>query len=524
MAEQGPFSNQNLSGKYLLGALLGEGGSGVVYQARHLLLNRQQAIKILLPHHFTNPKFRQRFLLEAQTLATFDHPNIVHVDDFGVEGTLAYLVMPYISKGTLQSILKQQGALPLAVVARYLKQICSALDYAHARNVAHLDLKPLNLLLHDDGQLLLSDFGLARLVEQGAIQGGTSLLQGTPHYMAPEHWSGTPGPQSDLYALGVMLYQMLTGHLPFDADGVLAIGYRHATQQHPPLRASRPELPETLDAVLSKVLAKKPEGRYHLASDLWADFQTTLETSASSSMTTQVMTIAATHEGREFLSKVAEADRRDSSRSSRISITAFQHYLHGVRFPATREQLLAQAQKNNAPPNMIARLEELDENYKFHNASDVMMGYAYHRYLHGVRYPATRTHLLEHARKNEAPSKFLSRLQALSETDVFANPEAVMRSSRPEYEEKVEALAGEEVLLTAPTLIPESRRSSANPVRVTEFAHYLHGVRYPATNMQLLEVARRNNAPPNMIARLEELPEQVFASASEVMRRFAQRA
>src|SRR5215469_5169235 len=138
MVEPGPLTNQKLSERYLLGNLLGQGGFGAVYTAYHLLLNRPQAIKILLEQHFTSPKFRERFIREAQTLAALDQPNIVHVDDFGIDGNRAYLVMPYIGGGTLQAILKgQHKPLGLDVVWRYLELICAALDYAHARNVAH---------------------------------------------------------------------------------------------------------------------------------------------------------------------------------------------------------------------------------------------------------------------------------------------------------------------------------------------------------------------------------------------------
>lgn len=273
MAEQGPLSNHTLGGKYVLGELLGQGGFGAVYQARHSLLNRQQAIKILLEQHFTSPKFRERFLREAQTLAALDHPNIVHVDDFGFEDNRAYLVMPYIGGGSLQSLLRQRGPLSLEEATRSLEQICAALDYAHARNIVHLDLKPLNLLLHEDGRLLLSDFGLAHLMEQGAIEGSTSLQFGTPSYMAPEHLQGQPERRSDLYALGIMLYQMLTLRVPFEGSNAAAIMLKHLTEPPPPLRTLRPDLPPDLDSVLATALAKQPEARFQSAGALLAAFK-----------------------------------------------------------------------------------------------------------------------------------------------------------------------------------------------------------------------------------------------------------
>ncbi len=165
MLKQGPLTGQTLGGKYLLGELLGKGGFGAVYKAENQMLHRQQAVKVLLEEHFNDEKFRDRFLREARTLGALDHASIVHVDDIGLEGNLIYLVMPYISGGTLQDILKaRSGPLGVDEVTRYLEQICSALGYAHAQGVVHLDLKPLNLLVHRDGRLLLSDFGLAHLM------------------------------------------------------------------------------------------------------------------------------------------------------------------------------------------------------------------------------------------------------------------------------------------------------------------------------------------------------------------------
>ncbi len=274
MAVPGPLSGHTLGEKYLLGALIGQGGFGVVYQAQHTLLGRPQAIKILLEQHFTNPKFRERFLREARTLATLDHGNILPVHDFGIEQDRAYLVMPYIAGGTLESMLRgSQRPMGLGAIWRCLEQICLALDYAHTRNVAHLDLKPGNLLVHEDGRLLLSDFGLAHLMEQGAVEGSTSLQFGTPAYMAPEHLQGHPERRSDVYAVGVIVYQMLTGRMPFEGSTPAIIMVKQLNEPPPPLRAARPDLPPSLEDVLNKALAKDPNLRYQTAGALLADFK-----------------------------------------------------------------------------------------------------------------------------------------------------------------------------------------------------------------------------------------------------------
>jgi serine/threonine protein kinase len=281
MAEQGPLSGQTVGNKYWVGDLLGAGGFGVVYRAQHIHLQRQQAIKVLLEHHFLKSEFRTRFLREARIVAALDHPYIIHLDDFWVEPTCAYLVMPFISGGTLQDILqKQQSFLDLGRVISYLEYICAALDYAHARGVAHLDLKPLNLLMHEDGRLLLSDFGLAHLMKQGAIEGGTSLSFGTPHYMAPEHIRGKPERRSDLFSLGVILYQMLVGRRPFQGLPPEAVMLKNITEWPSPPRAFRSELPQEVEDVVGKALAKQPEQRYQTAGDLLAAFKKALATPA----------------------------------------------------------------------------------------------------------------------------------------------------------------------------------------------------------------------------------------------------
>jgi|GEM_PF-2943560 len=264
-------------GNYRLIRLLGKGGFGEVYQAEHQLLRREQAIKILLESHFSDPAFRQRFITEAQILAKLDHPNIVHVDGLGMQENMIYLVMPYIGGGTLQDLLRKRTTpLPLAEVSRYLEDTCAALGYAHQRGVVHLDLKPGNLLLHEDGRLLLSDFGLAHLIKEGAVQGGASLAFGTPFYMAPEHLHGLPDPRSDLYALGVILFQMLSGRHPFDGSTPEAVIVKHLMEPPPLVRAIRPDLPLELEAVLGKALAKSPDMRYQTAGDLLADVKAAL--------------------------------------------------------------------------------------------------------------------------------------------------------------------------------------------------------------------------------------------------------
>lgn len=261
-------------GPYRLTRRLGVGGFGEVYEAEHRLLQQKRAIKLLLEQHFHDPKHRERFLREARTLSALEHPNILPVLELGETGDLFYLVMPFYSRGTLSDLLKGHVTpLSLGEVERYLAQICAALGYAHARNVVHLDLKPDNMLLHEDGRLVLSDFGLAHLIKQGRLEAGTSASWGTPHYMAPEHIRGEPELRSDLYALGIILYQLLTNQRPFTGKTPEAIMMQQLLEAPPPLRAARLDAPAALEAVIQQALEKQAENRYQTAGALLIAFR-----------------------------------------------------------------------------------------------------------------------------------------------------------------------------------------------------------------------------------------------------------
>jgi serine/threonine protein kinase len=267
MPESSPLKGEKLGGKYLLNHVLGQGAFGAVYHAQHLFLLREQAVKVLLEQHFNDAGFRGRFTREARILASLNNEHIVHVDDSGIDNQRAYLVMPYLKGGTLHQLLRRRGPLPPEEIDTYLAHICAGLRYAHEHNVIHLDLKPANLLFDDDGHLLLSDFGLAHMVREGAVEGGKSLSLGTPYYMAPEQVHGTPDHRSDLYAVGVILYQMLTGRVPFDGNPYSAI-HKMMNEPHPLLRVVSPGLPDALEGFIAKALAKKAEGRFQSVTEL----------------------------------------------------------------------------------------------------------------------------------------------------------------------------------------------------------------------------------------------------------------
>ena len=253
-------------GKYTLESQLGEGGMAAVYLSRHPQFDRPVAIKILPPTIGQDPSFRARFEREGRTIASLNHPNIIRIYDIDEADGLFYMVMDLLPGGTLESRLRQ-GGLDRKWSTDVIVRMAEALEYAHSRGVIHRDIKPSNILLDADGQPVLADFGIARLV-QGEGDGNLTaagMVMGTPAYMAPEQLSGgQPDARSDIYALGVVLYQLLSGRAPFTGD-TMAIVTAHLTKQPQALRELVADLPAALDAVVLQALAKQPEHRFKSA-------------------------------------------------------------------------------------------------------------------------------------------------------------------------------------------------------------------------------------------------------------------
>src|SRR5579859_81692 len=258
-------------GSYELVRRLGEGGMAQVYLARDVRLGREVAVKVLDQHLAAQTGFRERFLREAQVAAKLDHPNIVPLFDFGEADYLWYLVMPYVSGGSLQDVLRR-APLSVGEVVTYGAQIADALDYAHQRHVVHRDVKPANMLIHADGRVMLSDFGLAKILDKSARRAAPRAHPdaGTPEYMAPEQIEGRTDERSDIYGLGVVLYLLLTGHLPFtgSTSGVVMEGHLYRLPEQP--RTLNPAVTPAVQNVVLRALAKHPDDRYQRASDLGA--------------------------------------------------------------------------------------------------------------------------------------------------------------------------------------------------------------------------------------------------------------
>lgn len=266
--QEDPLIGRQLA-NYEIERVIGHGGMAVVYFGRDIKLNRPAAIKVIDPRFRDQPNYTGRFLQEARMVASWRHEHILQIyyaDDekFLDLGQLFFFAMEYIDGQNLAEILaqlvKQHGAVPAAEVLKYGRAIAEALDYAHAHGVIHRDVKPANTLVSKDGRVVLSDFGLALEVQQGSI----GEVFGSAHYIAPEQArrSSDAVPQSDLYSLGVILYEMLTGVVPFDDPSPTSVALQHITLPPPNPRDVNPDLSEDVEAVLLKALAKKPEERF----------------------------------------------------------------------------------------------------------------------------------------------------------------------------------------------------------------------------------------------------------------------
>ncbi len=274
-------------GTCTLQQVIGQGGMGAVYLAQQSRPRRQVAVKVLLPATTLKPRhlaaFLERFRRETDAAASLEHPNIMPVYEYGEYDGLAYVVMPYVSGGTLRDVMERYVTLPLPKVLNYLEQMAAALDFAHARGVIHRDVKPANILLTLEGRLLLTDFGLVKVISEGkgaqARLTGAGAPVGTPDYMSPEQvMGGDVDGRADQYSLGIILYQMVTGTTPFQGETPMQIAAQQLHMQPASPRLLRPDLPIAAEQVILKAMAKRPEGRYRYAQDLTTGFRMALQT------------------------------------------------------------------------------------------------------------------------------------------------------------------------------------------------------------------------------------------------------
>ena len=247
--------------RYELLELIGGGGMADVYRAHDKLLDRSVAVKILHPQFSNDAEFIEKFHREAQGAAKLSHPNIVNIYDVGEEAGSHYIVMEYVAGDTLKNKIQQQGHLSVAESLDIARQIAEALEHAHQNNLVHCDIKPHNILMMRDGRVKVADFGIARAVTASTMTYSGNVI-GSVHYFSPEQAKGTVvTPKSDVYSLGIVLYEMLTGKLPFTGETSVGIALKHLQEEAVPVRQIDPTIPTIVEAVVSKLMAKDPAMR-----------------------------------------------------------------------------------------------------------------------------------------------------------------------------------------------------------------------------------------------------------------------
>ncbi len=256
-------------GRYEIENELAQGGMGVIFLARDPYIQRQVVVKVLMYSRTLDEMYREFFHREAELIASLEHPYVVPVYDFGWHGEQPYIVMRYMSEGSLEDRL-ERGEVKLTETALIFKRVAEALDAAHAKNIVHRDVKPSNILFDSTGESFLSDFGIAK--SKLIADNDGEWLVGTPAYMSPEQVQGkTVDGRADIYSLGVMLYRLLTGQLPFHADSTTALINAHVDMPVPDIRGIKNNIPSVWQEVVGKAMAKDPNDRYSTAHDFARD-------------------------------------------------------------------------------------------------------------------------------------------------------------------------------------------------------------------------------------------------------------
>jgi len=262
-----------IGNRYEILEKIGNGGMATVYKARCHVLNRNVAVKVLKEEFTTDAEFVKRFNIEAQAAASLTHPNIVSIYDVGSEGEVHYIVMELVQGKTLKEIITDEGILPWKWTVNIAIQMASALEIAHRNNIVHRDIKPHNIIITEDGTAKVTDFGIAKAVSNSTITSfGTTM--GSVHYFSPEHArGGYTDAKSDLYSLGVVMYEMLTGKVPFEADTPVSVALKHLQENAVEAKKLNPTIPDSINKIIMKAMQKEPNLRYISATEMLADLR-----------------------------------------------------------------------------------------------------------------------------------------------------------------------------------------------------------------------------------------------------------
>lgn len=258
-----------LNNRYQLIEQIGAGGMAVIYKAQDLELARLVAVKVLRPSLISDPEFLMRFRREARASANLSHPNIVTVHDVGQDGRSHYMVMEYAPGQDLKKLLQARGPLDVDTTLAITVEICKGVGYAHRAGLVHCDVKPQNVLITDDKRVKVTDFGIARALSTEQTQEMNNVVWGSPHYFSPEQAAGEPPtPASDVYSIGIVLFELLTLRLPFSGKDYRELALAHLRTPPPSIREVDPSLPSELDGIIRKVLSKEPSARYRTGDQL----------------------------------------------------------------------------------------------------------------------------------------------------------------------------------------------------------------------------------------------------------------
>ncbi|MCT8139779.1 Stk1 family PASTA domain-containing Ser/Thr kinase [Anaerobacillus sp. CMMVII] len=267
---------KRISGRYQILETIGGGGMANVYKAHDAILNRHVAVKVLRPQFSDDDEFIRRFRREAQAATSLSHPNVVSIYDVGEEADIYYIVMEYVAGLTLKQLIQQRGSLPIQETVNIIMQISSAIAHAHENHIVHRDIKPHNILISENGEAKVTDFGIARAMTSATIT-HTNSVMGSVHYLSPEQArGGLVNEKSDIYSLGIVLYEMVTGKVPFSGDTAVSIAIKHLQTEVPSPRKFNPTLPQSIENIILKATAKDPFYRYANVRELEDDLHTAL--------------------------------------------------------------------------------------------------------------------------------------------------------------------------------------------------------------------------------------------------------
>ncbi|MBE3570315.1 MAG: Stk1 family PASTA domain-containing Ser/Thr kinase [Bacillales bacterium] len=273
------LAGRRISGRYKVIEMIGGGGMANVYLARDIILDRDVALKVLRMDFAEEEEFIRRFQREAQSATSLVHPNIVNIYDVGEEDNIFYIVMEYVDGMTLKQYIMQHSPIPVEKVLDIMSQLTSAIAHAHRNSIIHRDIKPQNILIDHNGHVKITDFGIAMALSATSITQTNSFL-GSVHYISPEQArGGVATKKSDIYSLGIVMYELLTGNLPFSGETAISIALKHLQSDTPPLRKKFPDIPQSVENIVLKATCKDPFYRYNSVEEMEEDIRTALEPS-----------------------------------------------------------------------------------------------------------------------------------------------------------------------------------------------------------------------------------------------------